>query len=105
MEKLSLVLKYAQDIGNYRSCPFVREGGKLDYHIGPCTTLPAERGKGYYPMLLHAITSDLGKENNYYMIVEENNLPSLRGIAKAGFTRVGVGIKNKWGQYIIINKD
>ena len=39
------------------------------------------------------------------MIVHETNTPGLRGIAKAGFTRIGVGIKNKWGQYIITNND
>lgn len=80
-------------------------GGKINYHIGPCSTLPTERGHGYYPMLLTHIIRDLGEHNNYYMIVHETNTPGLRGIAKAGFTRIGVGIKNKWGQYIITNND
>ena len=56
-------------------------------------------------MLLQTIMNELGTQNNYYMIVHENNTPSLRGIAKAGFTRFGVGVKNKFGQYIITNKD
>lgn len=80
-------------------------GKKHNYHIGPCSTLPAERGHGYYPMLLTHIIHELGEQNNYYMIVHESNTPSLRGIAKVGFTCIGVGIKNKLGQYIIINRD
>ena len=56
-------------------------------------------------MLLQAIINDLGTQNNYYMIVHETNAPSLRGIAKVGFTRFGVGVKNKYGQYIITKKD
>ena len=56
-------------------------------------------------MLLQAIINDLGTQNNYYMIVHETNAPSLRGIAKVGFSRIGVGGKNKYGQYIITNKD
>ena len=83
----------------------LRGGVKKDYHIGPCMTCPNERGKGYYPMLLQAIMNDLGTQNNYYMIVHETNTPSLRGIAKAGFSRIGVGVKNKYGQYIITKKD
>ena len=83
----------------------LRGGGKKDYHIGPCMTCPNERGKGFYPMLLQAIMNDLGTQNNYYLIVHETNTPSLRGIAKAGFSRIGVGVKNKYGQYIITKKD
>ena len=56
-------------------------------------------------MLLQAIMNDLGTQNNYYMIVHETNTPSLRGIAKVGFSRIGVGVKNKYGQYIITKKD
>ena len=59
----------------------------------------------YYPMLLQAIMNDLGTQNNYYMIVHETNIPSLRGIAKVGFSRIGVGVKNKFGQYIITKND
>lgn len=55
-------------------------------------------------MLLQAIMNDLGTQNNY-MIMHETNIPSLRGIAKAGFSRIGVGVKNKYGQYIITKKD
>ena len=102
------VVSTAEVCTGHWQLPFltIRMGaGKKDYHIGPCMTCPNERGKGYYPMLLQAIMNDLGTQNNYYMIVHETNAPSLRGIAKAGFTRIGVGGKNKYGQYIITKKD
>ena len=103
-------VSFAEACTEHWQLPFItiRMGGgrgKINYHIGPCSTLPTERGHGYYPMLLTHIIQDLGEQNNYYMIVDEDNTSSLRGIAKAGFTCIGRGRKNKLGQYIITNKE
>ena len=34
------------------------------------------------------------------MIVEESNVASIRGVMKAGFSKIGEGTKNRIGQYI-----
>ena len=64
--------------------------GKWDYEIGPCFTYPKFRGKGVYPQMLKYISSNVGAENSiFYMIVDETNLPSIKGIEKAGFQKCG----------------
>ena len=83
----------------------LRGGGKKDYHNRTLYDVPERTRKRLLPDVLQAIMNDLGTQNNYYMIVHETNTPSLRGIAKAGFSRIGVGVKNKYGQYIITKKD
>ncbi len=63
---------------------------KNDYEIGPCFTYPKYRGKGFYPQMLKYICSSIGAENSvFYMIVDEANLSSIKGIEKAGFQRCG----------------
>lgn len=70
---------------------------KDDYEIGPCYTYPAYRGKGIYPRVLHAICSRLKNINStFYMIVDESNEPSIKGIEKAGFAKYGVVQKSKF---------
>lgn len=76
---------------------------KNGYHIGPCNTVPKERGKGYYPYLLSRIIDDAPTED-YYMIVDESNTSSIRGVIKAGFEEIGRGLKNRWGQYVFSQK-
>lgn len=61
-----------------------------DYEIGPCFTYPEYRGQGYYPAMLRYICSSVGYEKTvFYMIVDENNASSIKGIEKAGFKRCG----------------
>lgn len=64
--------------------------------IGPCYTYPAFRGKGIYPKVLSEIcrrrSSDISL---FYMIVDETNLSSIKGIEKAGFVRCGLVRKNR----------
>lgn len=63
---------------------------KADYEIGPCMTYPLFRGKGYYPMMLRYICSTVGVQyTTFYMIVDEGNSASIKGIEKAGFERCG----------------
>ena len=62
---------------------------KSDYCIGPCVTYPEFRGKGIYPAVLNAICQSYPTDTIFYMIVSDTNLPSIRGIEKAGFENVG----------------
>lgn len=64
--------------------------GEEDYEIGPCYTYPEYRGKGIYPAVLQEICSHVGSQSTtFYMIVNEDNLSSIKGIEKAGFRRCG----------------
>ena len=67
--------------------PFMKE---KDIEIGPCETDPAYRGKNIYPYVLsYIIEKELDDEGVAYMIVEDSNTPSIRGITKAGFKPTG----------------
>ncbi len=96
-------VSYAEVCTGHWLFPFIGYS-RRKYHIGPCFTIPEARGNGYYPMLLNEIINDLGNDKEYFMIVDDTNIASLRGVAKAGFTLIGKGRKNKVGQYVITEK-
>lgn len=54
-------------------------------HIGPCETIESERGKGFYPYRV------------FYMIVDEKNISSIKGVEKVGFIPFGKGLKYRFG--------
>lgn len=63
---------------------------KNTLHIGPCYTAPTHRGRGIYRKVLGAIVKSNGKDySKAYMMVAEDNLPSVKGIEAAGFCPVG----------------
>ena len=63
---------------------------KNDYEIGPCFTYPEYRGKGVYTNVLRSICQSVGNQDTvFYMIVDESNIASIKGIEKAEFTRCG----------------
>lgn len=77
--------------------PFMQSNG---LHIGPCFTVESERGKGLYPYLLsHIVNDNEGKE--FYMIVNENNKSSIKGVLKAGFIPFAKGHKIFFNRYVI----
>jgi len=56
-----------------------------------CLTFPEHRGKGLYPAALQVIQGYL-KEHGYrrcYICVKDDNVPSIRGIEKAGYRLAG----------------
>ena len=63
-------------------------------------TIKEERGKGFYPLLLQYIIEE-HPERDYYMIIDENNVSSQKGVAKVNFQRFAVGHKDRWGRYVI----
>ena len=69
--------------------------GKRDIEIGPCYTYPAFRGKGIYPRVLSEICRRNQDAPAIYMIVDEANDPSIKGIEKAGFVRCGLVSKSR----------
>jgi RimJ/RimL family protein N-acetyltransferase len=55
-----------------------------------CLTLPAYRGQGIYPRVLKHITEYCREQyvTDIFMAVDRDNFASIRGIEKAGFTKV-----------------
>ena len=75
-----------------------------DYEIGPCFTEPEYRGHGLYVKMLNWITSQqLLNKGNFYMIVDEDNIASIKGIEKAGFTICGFVKKTVLLRYILVS--
>ena len=54
--------------------------------IGDCMTDDRYRGKGVYPSVLNYLGGRYAKERQVYVLVAPDNLASVRGIQKAGFT-------------------
>lgn len=55
-----------------------------DLHIGPCVTDSAYRGRGLFPMVLTKIVTE-NKPADFYMIIDQDNIASQKGVAKVGF--------------------
>lgn len=70
-------------------------------HLCYCETIPEARGKGYYPMLLSYIQNDF-RNKELYMIVDQDNVASIRGIEKAGFVKYANGIKQDNGSFVTV---
>lgn len=63
---------------------------KRDYEICPCFTAPEFRGQGIYPTVLNYVTENVGTDDAiFYMVVDDKNVASIRGIEKVGFERCG----------------
>lgn len=73
--------------------PFLEKG---DYEIGPCITSGDYRRRGVYSYMLQLIATNPDFENaDFYMIVRSDNIPSIKGIEKAGFQRCGTVKKTR----------
>jgi len=71
--------------------------GNEDYEIGPCNTIESARGRGLYPRMLKYITRCIQYEGaHFWMLVNENNAASIKGVEKAGFALVGYAEKTKY---------
>ncbi|MEA4964574.1 MAG: hypothetical protein VB055_01970 [Oscillospiraceae bacterium] len=77
-------------IGRNFKFPFLRRG---ECEIGPCLTVPAYRGKKIYPAVLCYITNT--HPQDFLMLVREDNMSSIKGIERAGFTAIGEVKKEK----------
>lgn len=66
-----------------------------DLEIGPCWTDEKYRGQGIYPYIIQQITKKDIEDRNWFMIVDKNNIASIKGMEKAGFEKVGQVKKTK----------
>lgn len=91
------VVSYARVIGKIKKFPFMEKDG---IHIGPCFTMKSERGRGFYPYLINRIMGD-NQDKTDFMIVNQNNESSIRGIQKAGFLPFAKGHSTFFRRYVI----
>lgn len=76
--------------------------GKQSIHIDPCYVNEKYRCRGIYTNLLKKIISDFPTVEKY-IFCAESNIPSMKGIEKAGFQFLGYGKKGKLGIYKMIS--
>ncbi len=75
---------------------FLKKG---DYHIGPCWTREDCRGKRIYGTVVKGIAKVLTEQantSNVYVLIEDENQASIRGIKNTSFERVGICSKSKY---------
>jgi hypothetical protein len=66
------------------------------YLIISCLTSPDFRGKGVYPSQLRRVVESSIPTDTYWGLAESKNIPSLKGIHKAGGVKVGEFIQKRW---------
>lgn len=66
--------------------------------IWQTTTMPSFRGRGLYPAMLQHICEQFKGEGveKIYIHCLDYNLPSIKGIQKAGFKKIGTALETKW---------
>jgi len=70
--------------------------------ISHCVTLPKFRGLGLFPAMLSFITRTLFSQGaeRFFVDCSDWNLPSIQGIEKVGFRKIGYGTHKRNGQLI-----
>ncbi len=93
----NLVIHTSYVIPKCSKFPFLKDN---QYEIGPCHTQKQYRGKGIYPAVLYKIAIKYPS----FMIIDDVNLPSIKGVIKAGFTVMPGEVKeNKLKRFIYIS--
>lgn len=96
------VLRNGEIVSTAQVCPkipifeFIPKNG---WHIGPCHTVEFQRGNGFYPLLLQFIVQE-HPNRDFYMIIDEKNISSQKGVGKAGFEKFAEGKKDCLGRYV-----
>jgi len=75
--------------------PQLDAAGKKVWFISQCLTSRAARGRGLYPRVLRAILALLPQDDVVLIYTHTWNLPSQRGILKAGFTPVAMSLRSR----------
>ena len=74
----------------------IRKKGPI---IGDCYTHPDYRGKSIYPSVINSIAKEVlqnAKNKAVFMVVNQDNLSSIKGIEKAGFKKYSSIYTKRW---------
>ena len=75
-------------LGRCYKFKFLQKG---EYEIGPCITKKEYRGRGIYPAVLKRIINEKNIDiKTLYIFCHIGNIPSIKGILKAGFIQDGI---------------
>ncbi len=79
-----------------------------DANILSCFVFPSFRGKGVYPAMLQTMAATLMTQDHVktvYIDCKSWNHPSVSGILKAGFVRLGTGVRIHVGRrhWVVFN--
>lgn len=69
---------------------------KNSYFIIACLTAPDFRGLGIYPSQIQKVVQSDIQSETYWGKTSRDNIPSLKGIYKAGGVKVGEFVEKKW---------
>lgn len=100
LDKSGRVVHTTRVVGKCFKFPFLSKGEAV---IGPCVTAEDHRGRGIYPSVLRHVRQS-GGYRAYYMFVNEQNIPSIKGIEKADFQRIGT-VKKRRGRWQISKEE
>ena len=66
--------------------------------IGDCKTINAYRGKSIYPYVINKIAKDIltDSDKEVFVIVNKDNISSIKGIEKAHYTRMASIKAKRW---------
>jgi len=89
----------------YNKVFLMRQFGEKGPVIGDCYTKPTHRGKSIYPSVINYIAKKHfeTRNNPIFVIVGQNNKPSIKGIEKAGFIKYA-SLKAKRWMWIYLSK-
>ncbi len=98
------VARSAAPIGELGQHVTVPEG---QVYLWNFRTLPAWRGKGFYPLLLQAIMRQeiAGGTEKLWILTAPENIPSFKGVQKAGFSLVGELAYNEQNSVVLVPEE
>lgn len=71
---------------------------KIGPVIGDCVTVKSHRGQSIYPFVINGIAKEIIENENkpVFIIVDRENLSSIKGIEKAGFSKLAAIVAKRW---------
>lgn len=84
----------------YRDVQIIKLIERSGLVIGSCYTNETYRGQSIYPKVLSYIAKDnMASGDDMLMVVDSDNVPSIRGIEKAGFVKLAHIKAKKWTMF------
>ncbi|PNQ72087.1 hypothetical protein C1T31_13355 [Hanstruepera neustonica] len=82
----------------YKRVYLLKSIGKIGPVIGDCFTSKAYRGQSIYPFVINSIAEKLLREDyqEVFVVVNQSNASSIKGIEKAGFCKFASIKATRW---------
>lgn len=80
----------------YTNVQIIKLINKTGLVIGSCYTNPNYRGRSIYPKVISHIAKDNKESKDIFIVVDTNNIASIKGIEKAGYKKIAYIKSKKW---------